>query len=67
MKAVEASYADEAQSIDWLDGVTVRISDSAWFNMRPSNTEPLLRLNAEAKTEEELDSIVERVKGIAGL
>ncbi|MHC4658782.1 MAG: phosphomannomutase/phosphoglucomutase [Planctomycetota bacterium] len=37
--------------IDHLDGVTVRYKDW-WFNCRPSNTEPLLRLNVEAKTKE---------------
>jgi phosphomannomutase len=35
--------------IDYLDGVTVRYKEW-WFNCRPSNTEPLLRLNVEAKT-----------------
>ncbi|MBP7053198.1 MAG: hypothetical protein KBE65_19500, partial [Phycisphaerae bacterium] len=35
--------------IDHLDGVTVDFKDW-WFNCRPSNTEPLLRLNVEAKT-----------------
>ena len=40
--------------IDHLDGVTVGYKDW-WFNCRPSNTEPLLRLNIEAKTKELLD------------
>jgi phosphomannomutase len=35
--------------VDFLDGVTVDYDDW-WFNVRPSNTEPLLRLNVEAKT-----------------
>jgi phosphomannomutase len=34
--------------IDELDGVTVNLPDGSWFNLRPSNTEPLLRLNVEA-------------------
>jgi phosphomannomutase len=33
---------------DELDGLTVVLPDGAWFNLRPSNTEPLLRLNVEA-------------------
>jgi phosphomannomutase len=33
---------------DRLDGLTVTLSDGRWFNLRPSNTEPLLRLNVEA-------------------
>jgi phosphomannomutase len=37
--------------VDHLDGVAVTYKDW-WFNARPSNTEPLLRLNVEAKTEE---------------
>jgi len=37
--------------VDYLDGVTVSFKDW-WFNCRPSNTEPFLRLNIEAKTEE---------------
>jgi len=37
--------------VDYLDGVTVSFKDW-WFNCRPSNTEPFLRLNVEAKTEE---------------
>ena len=45
IEAVAASYADVPQ--DRLDGLTVYLGDR-WFNLRPSNTEPLLRLNAEA-------------------
>ena len=43
---VETHFKD-APHIDHLDGVTVEYSDW-WFNLRPSNTEPLLRLNVEA-------------------
>ncbi|HWZ65673.1 MAG TPA: phosphomannomutase/phosphoglucomutase [Patescibacteria group bacterium] len=46
---------------DTLDGLTVNYP-TAWFNVRPSNTEPLLRLNVEARTKEELDSLVSRVR-----
>ncbi len=35
-------------TIDHLDGLTVDLADGSWFNLRPSNTEPLLRLNVEA-------------------
>ncbi|MBL8965154.1 MAG: phosphomannomutase/phosphoglucomutase, partial [Phycisphaerae bacterium] len=48
---------------DDLDGLTVNYADS-WFNVRASNTEPLLRLNAEAKDEATLQELVERVKAI---
>jgi phosphomannomutase len=49
--AVRAAFAgrDGAQ-IDELDGLTVTTADW-WFNLRPSNTEPLLRLNVEARDE----------------
>lgn len=47
----------EGYDIDWLDGLTVRTEDF-WLNIRPSNTEPLVRLNIEAKDE----LILERVK-----
>jgi phosphomannomutase len=40
--------ANNGASVDELDGVTVSLPDGSWFNVRPSNTEPLLRLNVEA-------------------
>ena len=48
------------EKIDWLDGLTVNF-DNAWFNVRASNTEPVLRLNAEAKTIDELNVLVTKV------
>lgn len=47
MKKIEAEFSYDADSTDWLDGVSVWFKDW-WFNVRPSNTEPLLRLNIEA-------------------
>ena len=41
--------------IDYLDGITVQYP-TWWFNVRPSNTEPLLRLVLEADTPEELEA-----------
>ena len=59
------AFADRAESVDTLDGVTVQLKDSkAWFNVRASNTEPLLRLNAEAPTREEVDALTEEILGI---
>ncbi|MEV1006638.1 phosphomannomutase/phosphoglucomutase [Streptomyces sp. NPDC049881] len=47
--AVKAAFADrEGVTLDELDGLTVTAADW-WFNIRPSNTEPLLRLNVEAR------------------
>ncbi|MGW7200911.1 phosphomannomutase/phosphoglucomutase [Streptomyces chryseus] len=51
MAAVRAAYAGrDGVTIDELDGLTVTAADW-WFNLRPSNTEPLLRLNVEARDE----------------
>ena len=58
MKRVAAAFPEGKQ--DWLDGLTVNF-DSKWFNVRPSNTEPLLRLNAEATSQSDLDDIVQKV------
>jgi phosphomannomutase len=47
--AVKAEYLARAGvEHDELDGLSVRLPDGSWFNLRPSNTEPLLRLNVEA-------------------
>jgi phosphomannomutase len=40
--------ARDGVEFDELDGLTVALPDGSWFNLRPSNTEPLLRLNVEA-------------------
>jgi phosphomannomutase len=59
--AVLKSYEGHIHSIDHLDGVTVDLGDGRWFNLRTSNTEPLLRLNVEARTAAEVDEIVDHV------
>ena len=46
--------------VDYLDGVTVEYDDW-WFNVRKSNTQPLLRLNLEAKTKEIMESKMKEV------
>jgi phosphomannomutase len=50
-------------STDELDGLTVS-TDGWWFNLRPSNTEPLLRLNAEAGTEATMAAVRDEVLSI---
>ncbi len=55
MASVSAAMADRPQ--DDLDGLTVD-HGSWWFNLRPSNTEPLLRLNLEAATRDECETHV---------
>lgn len=64
-QAVLDAFADRTESIDRLDGVTVELTGTpAWFNVRASNTEPLLRLNVEAPSQEEVDTLVEEILGI---
>jgi phosphomannomutase len=58
--AVLDSFAADTVSVDELDGVTVDLGDGAWFNLRTSNTEPLLRLNVEAPTAEAVSAIVDK-------
>ena len=51
--------------IDDLDGITIQFKDW-WFNCRPSNTEPFLRLNVEAKTKDVLDKQLKEIEAILG-
>jgi phosphomannomutase len=61
MKKIESIYGAKIEiKLDHLDGLTVD-SDSWWFNVRASNTEPLLRLNVEAKTEAQMAKIRDEV------
>ncbi len=59
--AVLQSFGSRVHAIDHLDGVTVDLGDGSWFNLRMSNTEPLLRLNVEARTPEEVDALVDEI------
>ncbi|HEU5085265.1 MAG TPA: phosphomannomutase/phosphoglucomutase [Acidimicrobiales bacterium] len=61
IERVAEAYAAHPQ--DRLDGLTVDLGDW-WFNLRPSNTEPLLRLNLEARTREECDAHVAEVRSL---
>lgn len=63
MKSVEQHYAAAGAEIDHLDGVTVSFPDR-WFNLRASNTEPLLRLNVEADDPATLKSLTDEVLGM---
>jgi phosphomannomutase len=64
IEKIAAAFADGRQ--DRLDGLTVEYDDW-WFNVRPSNTEPLLRLNVEARTpellEEKTDEVLRIIRG----
>jgi len=48
---------------DHLDGLTIN-GDTWWFNLRPSNTEPMLRLNVEAKSQGEMAALRDEVLGL---
>jgi phosphomannomutase len=62
----ESFESEDGVSIDDLDGLTVELPDGAWFNLRASNTEPLLRLNVEgpdtARMTEVRDRVLETVR-----
>jgi phosphomannomutase len=61
MERVAEAFSDGDQ--DRLDGLTVQYDDW-WFNVRPSNTEPLLRLNVEARSRELLEAKTNRVLSV---
>ncbi|HEX5595775.1 MAG TPA: phosphomannomutase/phosphoglucomutase [Micromonosporaceae bacterium] len=65
LATVKQAYA--GADTDELDGLTVRFDDGAWINLRPSNTEPLLRLNVEAPDESRMaalrDEVLSLVRG----
>jgi phosphomannomutase len=60
---VAEHYRAEGAEIDDLDGITVEFG-AWWFNLRPSNTEPLLRLNLEAQSAPERDHRLDEVLGL---
>ncbi|PNI08615.1 phosphomannomutase/phosphoglucomutase [Arthrobacter sp. AFG7.2] len=62
VERVRADFAADDITIDTLDGSTFTANDgSYWFNLRPSNTEPFLRLNAEATDRATMERIRDRV------
>lgn len=63
LDAVRRAFADRG-SLDELDGLTVELPDRSWFNLRPSNTEPLLRLNVEAADEARMAQLRDEVLSI---
>jgi phosphomannomutase len=63
--AVRDAFASrEGATVDELDGLTVELADGSWFNLRPSNTEPLLRLNVEAADEAAVATLRDEVLSI---
>ena len=68
LKAIEAKYFSE--EINTTDGVKIDFAEN-WVHLRKSNTEPIIRIYTEAKSQEEADALADRVireiKAIAGL
>jgi phosphomannomutase len=63
--AVKQEYgARDGVEFDELDGLTVNLPDGSWFNLRPSNTEPLLRLNVEAADPAAMAALRDEVLGV---
>ena len=67
MSQIEEKYAEKAGvEVDHLDGLTIN-GDTWWFNLRASNTEPLLRLNVEASTAARMaavrDDVLNTIRG----
>ncbi|MBN1544856.1 phosphomannomutase/phosphoglucomutase [Candidatus Woesearchaeota archaeon] len=63
MKELEDMFREEAKVTSHLDGIKLEFDDW-WFNVRPSNTEPLLRLNLEAKTKKRMEEMRDRVLAV---
>jgi phosphomannomutase len=62
---IKARYGQrEGVTVDELDGLTIDLPDGSWFNLRPSNTEPLLRLNVEARDEAAMAALRDEVLAI---
>lgn len=65
MAEVEQAFAGTpGAQVDHLDGLTIRFADGTWVNLRPSNTEPLLRLNVEARDDVRMAALRDEVLGI---
>jgi len=62
IERIVAAYPNATQ--DKLDGITLDFGNNSWVNLRASNTEPVLRLNAEASSQAELDALVTKITKI---
>ena len=63
MQKVEEFYTERGADVDHLDGLTIEFDDW-WFSLRPSNTEPLLRLNVEAENSETMQQKRDELLGL---
>ncbi|WHT20391.1 phosphomannomutase/phosphoglucomutase [Crossiella sp. CA-258035] len=65
LAAIKAAFGGrDGVTLDELDGLTIELPDGSWFNLRASNTEPLLRLNIEAKDAEAVAALRDEVLAI---
>src|ERR1051325_2529991 len=65
LAAVKAAFgAQPGVRTDELDGLTVEVDGGGWFNVRPSNTEPLLRLNVEAADQASMEKLRDEVLAV---
>jgi phosphomannomutase len=65
LQSIEEHYQKQGAWLDHLDGLTVKL-DEWWFNLRSSNTEPLLRLNLEAHSRQARDQYLQEVQSLIG-
>lgn len=63
VEKIRDTFESRAVDIDLLDGMTITLKNG-WFNVRSSNTEPLLRLNAEAQDLSDMEAIRDEVLAI---
>ncbi len=63
LKELVKTFKKESKSVSYLDGIKLEFDDW-WFNVRASNTEPLLRLNLEAKTKKKMEEMRDKVLAI---
>ena len=61
--ALRQAFAGEGQ-LDETEGLRITWPDRSWLHIRPSNTEPIIRVMAEADTEEEADRLAKRAVGL---
>lgn len=65
LEKIENHYKSQGAWMDNLDGLTVKL-ENWWFNLRSSNTEPLLRLNLEASNPQERETHLQEVQNLIG-
>jgi phosphomannomutase len=63
MKELVKMFKSDAKSVSYLDGIRLEFEDW-WFNVRPSNTEPLLRLNLEAKSKKKMEEMRDKILAV---